>query len=188
MQRPTTDPKSYPKALQERLRTCPMGQVGWQEFEEVCVEVLQFLFVPPLAPPVVQARTISGAERRDAVFTNLNDLSDNAWGFLFRRFNAFLIPFEFKNYDKMDIGKDEVLQVSSYLRKESMGSLAFLCGSKQPSQSAYIKRRSIFVEEGKVILFCTKNDLAKMLVLKMNDKDPSEMILQLLSAFFIEQE
>ena len=38
------------------------------QFENVCIEILSYLFVPPLIGPKIQPRTYSGVSRRDAVF------------------------------------------------------------------------------------------------------------------------
>ena len=66
-----------------RINKCPPGNKGWREFEDICIETLTYLFVPPLLPPRIQTRTLSGVDRRDAVFPNRNfDLSNN-WGKLF---------------------------------------------------------------------------------------------------------
>lgn len=58
--------------LVNRLDSCPIGEKGWREFEDLCVEILEFLFVPPLVKPISQSRTYSGTNRRDAVFPNRN--------------------------------------------------------------------------------------------------------------------
>jgi len=55
-----------------QLDTCPLGSGGWVQFENICTDILSFLFVPPLSPPNRQARTYSGVNRRDAIFPNRN--------------------------------------------------------------------------------------------------------------------
>jgi hypothetical protein len=94
--------------LVKRLHSCPAGKAGWSEFENICVEVLTFLFVPPLSPPKRQPRTYSEIDRRDAVFPNREDIGTGVWAKIFRELDARLILFEFKNYDVTEIGKDEV--------------------------------------------------------------------------------
>jgi len=60
---------SDPRELRQRLTQCKPGRGGWKEFEDACAETLRFLFVPPLTEPIVQPRTFSGIDRRDAVFS-----------------------------------------------------------------------------------------------------------------------
>ena len=91
-------------ALVNRLENCPTGDKGWQAFEALCLEILEFLFVPPLIRPIIQARTYSGTIRRDAVFPNRNFDEKHSWGLLLRELQARMILFEFKNYQNSKIG------------------------------------------------------------------------------------
>ncbi len=52
-----------PNTLRQRLEECPAGRDGWQEFENICIDILHFLFVPPLQPPKIQTRTIDNTQR-----------------------------------------------------------------------------------------------------------------------------
>lgn len=175
------------RELAGRLDECPLGVHGWQRFEDSCIEVLEWLLVPPLTKPIIQQRTINGTERRDAVFPNRNMFPHTNWGYLHQKLEAELILVEFKNYDFEEIGPDEVRQVSGYLRK-SMGRLAILCCSKNPAVSAHHKRNSIFSEYGQVILFLTKDQLKEMLFIKERGEEPSDLILDLIDRFKLEHE
>lgn len=177
-----------PQKLIDRLEKCPVGKVGWVEFENICIDILKFLFLPDLLEPKIQARSYSGIDRRDAIFPNRNFKGNGNWAYLFKELGAKLIPFEFKNYDSSDINKNEVIQTSSYLR-EPMGKLAVLCCSKEPVESAYIKRNTIYKDEnGKVILFLTKDHFKEMIFIKERGEDPSDLIMDLLERFYIEYE
>ncbi len=173
--------------LRKIIDDCPAGLPGWHNFEEACTEALKFLFVPPLTEPKIQPRTFSGIDRRDAIFPNRNMDEHNNWAYLFKELNARMILFEFKNYDKDEIGKDEVNQVRNYLT-QPMGRLAVLCCNKMPNQEAHIKRNSIFSEEGKVILFLTKQQLIEMLFIKERGEDPSDLIMDLVEQFYLQHE
>jgi hypothetical protein len=94
--------------LRRRLDSCPAGSSGWKPFEDACIDTLRYLFVPPLTKPILQPRSYSGIDRRDAVFPNRNIGSSNNWGQLYQELQARMILFEFKNYDREDIGKEEV--------------------------------------------------------------------------------
>jgi hypothetical protein len=174
-------------SLCRRLETCPPGRDGWKQFEDICIDILSKLFVPPLNPPILQPRTFSGIDRRDAVFPNRNINADNNWGHLYQELNARMILFEFKNYDKDEIGKDEVNQTRNYLTKP-MGKLAIVCCSKLPNKEAHIKRNTIFSEEGKIILFITTKKLYEMILIKERGEDPSDLILDLVERFYLQHE
>ena len=175
------------KELARCLDECPEGLDGWRKFEDVCIRSLEWLFVPPLTQPIIQLRTVNGTERRDAVFPNRNPLPDNNWGYLHQTLGAQLILFDFKNFDREEIGVEEVRQVSDYLRN-SMGKLAILCCSKAPASSAKHKRNTIYSEHGKVILFLTKAQLKEMLFIKERGEEPSDLILDLIDVFKLEHE
>lgn len=174
--------------LRRRLDACPAGAEGWSEFEKVGLAVLSFLFVPPLRPPIVQPRTLAGVERRDAVFPNRERDARSNWGLLFTDHQARMIAVEFKNYDATDIGSEEVNQTSNYLRPQ-WGKLAVLCCNKKPSESAYRRRNTIFSTDGsKLILFVTTEDLKEMLDMKDRGEDPSDFVVDMVEAFYLQHD
>jgi hypothetical protein len=173
--------------LRQRIQGCPAGREGWHEFEEACIDALRFLFVPPLTEPIIQPRTFSGIERRDAVFPNRNLDASNNWGHLYKELDARMVLFEFKNYDKEEIGKDETNQTRNYLTKP-MGQLAIMCCNQMPSRAAHIKRNSIFSEDDKVILFLMKEHLIEMLFIKERGEDPSDLIMDMVERFYLQHE
>lgn len=173
--------------LLKRLYACPNGNKGWHEFEDACVDILTYLFVPPLAKPKIQVRTRSGTDRRDAVFPNRNIGKENNWGQLHRELDARMILFEFKNYDRSNVGKEEVNQARNYLTP-AMGRLAILCCNKKPNDGAHLKRNTIYSEEKKVILFLTREELKEMLFIKERGEDPSDLVIDLIEWFYLQHE
>jgi hypothetical protein len=175
------------RLLRQRLSNCPPGNAGWKVFEEVALETLCYLFVPPLMRPLVQARSLSGLDRRDAIFPNRITDTSTTWGLLRHDYDARLILVEFKNYDKESIGKDEVDQARNYL-KRTMGRLAIICCNKHPDRSAYIRRNGVYSEDGKIILFVTTVDLIEMLDIRERGDDPSGFIVDCIDQFLIQYE
>ena len=173
--------------LRRRIQECPPGHDGWKQFEEACVDALRFLFVPPLTEPIIQPRSYSGIDRRDAVFPNRNLDPTMNWGRLHHELQARMILFEFKNYDAEEVGKDETNQTRNYLT-QPMGRLAIMCCRKAPNDAAHIKRNTIFSEDGKVILFLTPDHLIEMLSIKERGEDPSDLIMDLVERFYLQHE
>ncbi|MCH1868785.1 hypothetical protein [Nocardioides sp. CFH 31398] len=173
--------------LRKRLGECPAGSDGWSKFEQVGLEVLEAVLVPPLEPAMVQSRTLEGVERRDAVFPNRVRDSSSTWGILHADYKARLIPVEFKNYDKSGIGKDEVNQAGIYLRSP-WGKLAMLCRNKEPKKSAYRQRNTIYNHSGKVILFVTLADLLEMLDILERGENPSDFVLDKVEEFLLQHD
>jgi hypothetical protein len=175
------------QSIHKRLRNCPAGREGWKQFEDACTDALRFLFVPPLTEPIIQPRTYSGIDRRDAVFPNRNMDEPNNWGHLLRELAARMVLFEFKNYDAEEIGKDETNQTRNYL-SPPMGRLAIICCNREPNHAAHIKRNTIFSEDRKVILFLTRDQLVEMLFIKERGEDPSDLVMDLVERFYLQHE
>ena len=173
--------------LANRLSSCPAGTNGWKEFEDVCIEILRYLFVPPLAKPKIQPRTFSGIDRRDAVFPNRNFDASNTWGHILQELGARMVLFEFKNYDITDIGKKEVDQTRNYMT-DPMGRLAIMVCNKLPNEAAHIRRNTVFSSEKKIILFVTKDHLEEMLFIKERGEDPADLIVDLVEWFYLQHE
>lgn len=173
--------------LRHRLDLCPAGIKGWKEFEDICIDTLRYLFVPPLTEPLIQSRSYSGIDRRDAVFPNRNIGLNNNWGKLYQELQARMILFEFKNFDCDEIGKEEINQARNYLTKP-MGRLGIVCCNRLPNHAAHIKRNSIFSEEEKVLLFLTIENLKEMLSIKERSEDPSDLIIDMVERFYLQHE
>lgn len=54
--------------LRTALEAQPCGDRGWRNYEDLCVQILNFLFVPPLGVPRLQMRSDDGLDRRDAIY------------------------------------------------------------------------------------------------------------------------
>jgi len=176
-----------PESLRRKLDECPAGLAGWKQFEDTGLEILEFLLCPPITRPIIQPRTYSGIDRRDAVFPNRNHDAPNHWGHLLAELNARMILVEFKNYDKEEIGKDEINQTRNYL-SAPMGSLALMVVNKIPDEPAHIKRNTIYTQDGKVILFITADHLREMLYMKERGENPADLIMDALERFYLQHE
>jgi hypothetical protein len=173
--------------LVDKLHSCPFGRAHWSQFENTCSEILEFLFVPPLHRPIAQPRTYSGTNRRDIVLPNRNLDERNNWGLLLKELNARMVLFEFKNYDRTEIGHEEVIQTDNYLN-EAMGRLAIMVCSKTPDSGAHIQRNTIYSRSGKVILFVMKDHVKEMLYIKERGEDPADLIVDLVEKFYLQHE
>ncbi|WP_178989664.1 hypothetical protein [Winogradskyella schleiferi] len=176
----------------QRLDACPMGTAGWSRFENLCTEILAFLFVPPLNQPTRQGRTYSGVNRRDAIIPNRNitaNATENSknWHHLYLELEARMILFEFKNYDATEIGHEEVNQTRNYMTA-AMGRLSIMICSKIPNDSAHRQRNTVYNQDNKVIIFITKEQLKEMLLIKDRNEDPSDLIMDLIERFYIQHE
>lgn len=168
--------------LIKRLDECPQDNSGWKEYENTCIEVLNYLFVPPLGEPKIQSRRESGIDVRDAIYPNRN--TNENWRFIREDYEAKYIVFEFKNYsdDGCDIDKQTVLQIDDYLKK-TIGRFGIVCSRKEASKSGLEKRKEIFIEHNKLVLFLSNDHLKEMLLRTHKKMDPSDVIIDMIDDF-----
>ena len=83
--------------------------------------------------------------------------------------------------------KEETNQTRNYLTSP-MGRLAIMCCNREPNHAAHVKRNTIFSEDGKVILFVTREQLIEMLFIKERGDDPSDLIMDLVERFYLQHE
>ncbi len=170
-------PSVDPDDLKSRLVACPLGQIGWADFEDICEEILIFLFVPPLKNPKPQSRTEGNHTRRDLIFPNLNISGNSLWAKLRIDYDAKYIFFEFKNYNTTNIAKEQVEQLSGYI-KPNMGRFGILICSKEPIKSAYDERKIRYSQSNlhQLILFVTKAELIEMIEMKQDGRNPEDLL------------
>lgn len=170
------------QVLIKRLDDCPEGEKGWKKYEDICLDILSYLFVPPLGDPKIQSRRESGIDIRDAVYPNRN--SNENWKFIRDDYDAKYIVFEFKNYSKegSEIDKHVLLQIDDYL-KRTIGRFGIICSKKLPNKSGQEKRKDVFIENNKLILFVNNEDMKEMLLRKHKKLDPSDVLIDLIDDF-----
>jgi hypothetical protein len=170
------------QGLIKRLDNCPEGTAGWKAYEDICIEILNYLFVPPLGEPKIQSRRESGIDIRDAIYPNRNN--NENWKFIRDDYDAKYIVFEFKNYPEngSKIDKHVLLQIDDYLKK-TIGRFGIVCSKKMPNKSGLEKRKDVFIEHNKLILFVNNEDLKEMLLRKHKKMDPSDVIIDLIDDF-----
>jgi hypothetical protein len=175
---------SFRDKLINKLKNCPEGRAGWRDYENICTDILNHLFIPPLSDPIVQSRTESGIDIRDALYPNRCE--HHKWKFIRDDYNAKYILFEFKNYSTSDggnnIDKEVVNQVRNYLN-ERIGRIAFVCSKKEPTSSGIEARKQAYINDKKLIIFLNNNHLIEMLKRKNRHEEPADIIWTLIDKF-----
>jgi len=176
---PTSGPTSA--AFLKALSAVPPGS-GWQEYEKVCVEILNYLFVPPLRMPKIQSATEDGLDRRDAIYPI--GTGHPFWDNIKYQHSARMVVAEFKNFtDK--IGQAEVESLQQYLMPEAKRSFGILCSRKGPSPSAIKARRRAWMISRNLILFLSDLDLQDLLSKRDAGEDTSVVLDSQMDEFFI---
>lgn len=159
--------------LIEKLNQIQPGRNSWREYEDVCIEILNYLFIPPFNSPKIQSTSENGLERRDAIYSFSS--GDPFWSIVRIQFNTWLVVAEFKNLVKAP-NKKAVESIKEYLYPESLRSFGILCTREEASNSALEARRKAWKESQKMIVFLCDDDLIKMLLIKANNGEPSKVI------------
>lgn len=146
------------------LNLIPNGDEGASEFENWCLQAINFCFSYQLSNVELHPNKIA-SQRRDIVATNLG--SSPTWRRILEDYKSRQVIFEVKNYE--NLGASEFRQVHSYLGRE-YGRLGFvICRAKHveldgPESSAF--REFYKNESGSVIIKLTAawltNNLSKL--------------------------
>ncbi len=155
---------------------------GWQEYEKVCVDILNYLFVPPLRMPKIQSTSEDGLDRRDAIYPT--GTGHAFWDNIKYQHSARMVVAEFKNYSEK-IGQTEVESLQQYLMPEAKRSFGILCSRKGPSPSAIKARRRAWMTSRNLILFLSDLDLEDLLNKRDAGEDTSIVLDSQMDEFFI---
>jgi hypothetical protein len=146
--------------LIEKLKKCKPGRANWKNYEDTCIQIVRFLFVPPFKNVYEQSRTESGDTKRDAVLPN--NQYDGFWQCLRQEFECKHVICEFKNY-LTQASKDQLNQLRLYLSRPTIGRFVLLFIRKPPSRQLLEARRRAYEEH-------------KILILILDDKVVEEML------------
>lgn len=166
-----------------RLNLIQPGRDQWKEYEEVCVDALNYLFSPPLRIPKIQSRTHDGLDRRDAIYPI--GFGSAFWEDIKYSHSSRMVVVEFKNHTD-PVGQAEVESLAQYLLPKARRSFGLLCSRKPPSKPALTARRRAWMVAENIILFISDGDLTQMLQIKDQGGNPEELLDIQLDEFFIE--
>jgi KTSC domain len=176
-----TKPNSQAAILSGRLAAIKPGRPDWPKYQNLCRDILEYLFTPPLAKPIYESSDGNNANRRDIVFPNY--AVQGFWKGLKEKYIADFIVVDAKNYSKK-IEKKEVLQIANYLKSYGTGLFGIIVSRTDPKESALITRMEQWIAYNKLIIFLNDLDLEQMLNMKDNNTDdPAEVIRQKIEDF-----
>jgi hypothetical protein len=166
--------------LAERLAQINPGRLQALAYEKWCEDALNFLFCPPLNPPIVQRRDDIGANRRDLIMPNY--ATSGFWRFMRNHYDAAYVVAEAKNITA-PVGKLAVLQLANYLSRHGTGLFGMLVTRHGLNESAKWTRREHWVLHDKMIIGVDDEDMQQMLLTKLAGKDPADLIQQTIEDF-----
>jgi hypothetical protein len=157
------------------------GLAYYREFEDLGVEILNFVFHGVLGAPRVQSRSDDGLDRRDAVYPIVNPGS--CFSLIRIMCRSMFVVVEFKN-NSDPVGQKEVESLQQYLYSGAMRTFGFLVTRSKPGTPAIIARRRAWLEFSKLILFLDDAFLSDLIDYAVTSQPPETLIeLQLLEFF-----
>jgi hypothetical protein len=167
--------------LASRLTGIRPGVTDWPAYEKYCEDLLSFLFVPPLNPPIPQSRDERHVNRRDYILPNYA-VDGSFWHFMRTHYEAHLVVAEVKNL-RRGPGKDEILQVANYLNPRGTGLFALILARADLDQTARWICREQWVQYSKLIVGLSDEDVVQMVRTRMSGGDPAELVRQKVEDF-----
>jgi hypothetical protein len=166
--------------LAQRLAVINPGRSDAPAYEKWCEDALNFLFCPPLNPPIVQRRDDIGANRRDLIMPNY--ATRGFWRFMRNHYSAAYVVAEAKNATS-PVNKLAVLQLANYLSQHGTGLFGMLLTRKGLNTSANWTRREHWVLHDKKIIGLDDEDMQQMLLTKLAGNNPADLIQQRIEDF-----
>ena len=157
--------------LLHRLKECEAGNEHSSEFEDICEEILRYLFEANYFNRLTrQRKTEDGRFRMDLIGSlktsqNKDESIHPLWQMLVQHYNSHFVVFEFKNYSEQ-IDQNLIYITEKYLFNAALRNVAFIISREGFSSAAKFAAEGCLKEDGKLIIDVTKKDLVKMLELK----------------------
>jgi hypothetical protein len=152
--------------LSTRLISCDSGIKEWRKYEDICLDILDFIFVPSFSKVLEQVATSDNHERRDAVIPNSN--YTGLWNSLRLDYGCNNIIVEFKNKSEK-FTKGVLNQLRIYLMKPTIGKFGMLFVrslESKSSNSIRIAQRNAFEQSKILILIFDDEKLIEMMLHK----------------------
>lgn len=156
-------------------------------YENLCVDVLKYLFDDELALWKVQERTHDNLYRYDLVCRIKDGSVSGFWKTIEQFFNSKYVIFEFKNY-KEQITQREIYTTEKYLYLKALRGVAIIISCYGTDNNAEKAIRGTLRENGKLILSVNNQGLIEMIEAKNKGRDPSGFLYDQLDTLLVELE
>ena len=166
------DTQANSKEFTERLANCPTGKEHFSEYENIGIDVIEFLFPEHLGEPKPQSWTLDAKQRMDVLFRN--NRSSRFFDRLFHRFDADSLIVDFKNYGKA-IEPAVVFDVKKYANK-AVGKFILVVSRKGPASSVEAAQLRIYRDSNTIVLVVSDKDLLEMIQRKGQGQNPEDVL------------
>ena len=162
--------------LSTRLDKINPGKEDAGKYEEICVEILKYVFGENLSLWRMQQKSNDGLYRFDLCCKIKHGDNEEFFDTLKDFFNTKYVVFEFKNY-KDSITQREIYTTEKYLYKTALRSVAIIVSRKGADNNALLAAKGCLRENGKLILCLSDDDLRHFIHLKESKEKPTAEVL-----------
>lgn len=161
----------------ERLDTLSPGKANAYAYQDLCLEIINYLFGDCLKDVRPQQRTEQDLDIMDAVYRVRP--GHRFWDTLTRDFRARIIVFEFKNYAD-PVPAPQVYSTERYVNTRALRSICFMLSRQGGHENAILAAIGALRESGKLMIFLSDDDLAQMIKFRRAQlaADPAEAIYE----------
>ncbi len=167
--------ESHYDKYENLLKECKSGKEDEKKYEEICTEIINYLFETEFFQKSTQHKTGDNLFRMDMI-CSLKGTTE-FWRFLMQFLNTKFIVFEYKNYTEK-ISQNIIFITSKYLHPMALRNVAFIISRHGLDTNANTIVTSKIKDEKKLIISLTDEDLLIMVALKDSGKEPSDYLLE----------
>lgn len=168
--------------LISRLNELTPGHYNFTEYEDLCEDIISYLFESALTNKKSQPYSDNNLYRYDLV-ARINPTTE-FWKFIINEIQSRYVIFEFKNYSKK-INQEQILTTERYLLNQALRKVAIIFCRKGENESADKFIRDALRESGKVILVLSDNDVKKMIRAKEKGDSPELLLFEKIDDLFM---
>lgn len=162
--------------LSTRLDRINPGKEESSKYEQICVEILKYVFGENLSLWRTQQKSNDGLYRFDLCCKIKHGDNQEFFDTLQDFFNTKYVVFEFKNYKDL-ISQSEIYTTEKYLYKTALRSVAIIVSRKGADNNALLAAKGCLRENGKLILCLSDEDLHNLINLKLSKEKPTAEVL-----------
>lgn len=177
----------YAISLIDSIKNCPTGKKASTKFENICIDILKYLFANSLTLWEKQKVSNENLYRFDLTCRVKDDRNCTFWSIVEEYFNSKYVVFEFKNYDK-NTTQYQIYTTERYLYRKAFRNVAIMICANGVDDNSMWAAKGCLRENGKLILPIDKEDVVKMIEMKMRQEEPSDYLQSKLDAMLLELE
>lgn len=168
--------------LCQKLKALKRGRAAWSAYEDLCDQILRYLFPNDLHGWHRQKRTDDGLNRFDYV-CRIRPTTD-FWRFLMDHLHSRYVLFEFKNYTGR-IKQGQILTTEKYLLGRGLRRVAIVISRSGAEPDAKRMAQGAMREHGKLMLIIADEQICEMLHMKERGEDPTDRLFEIADDFLL---